>query len=1482
MISAWSKRLVSPIVLAFAMLALATLIFASVGGIVQPTADATIDEREMLQQHPHEIDVIPEDVTVDVPSNRPQPQRIDSVGGVHDLNAVTADQTIIGKDAYDYTGWTTATGDINGDGLDDMIMGAYYAKGPSNTNWGTGEVHITYACTKETIDLNNGDGDIVIYGEGYYNYFGYSLATGDIDNDGYDDLIIGAYRATGSYTYSGKVYVVFGGPSLPSVIDMSKNPAGVTHINGASTYSYLGSGAACGNVNNDAYDDIIFSAYGESSYRGCVYVIHGGTGVKGSTYNMNSASDYDTRIQGRSTYDYLGFQALTCADFDGDGFDDVAAGAYYNDGDGTISRSSCGAVYVFLGSSSGVYGGTQAVDLSSSDADVDFYGADSNDRIGTALGSGDMDGDGNYELLIGSRYANSYQGEMMMLWGSTIAGFSTPQTVDLNSFAVDFQMDGKGSYDYMGSSMTIGDVNGDGYGDLICGAYGADPQGRNYAGEVYVIFGNTSTFFPSDWDLSTKNPDFLVQGESNYYYTGSSVCVGNFDGDSQADILIGSYGASFGGRNYGGAGYIFLGQPPYMSLNEFRLLDGDGDDNKTFYADYDSYTFLVNVTDSWTLTDIKEIFLTIPVGMIGADLDYKVLLRWSRNHVTEVDTFEEVKDNSNLVEIQPDNCTVTNDGKNTWVVTFNIIIKMAFPYENSKNVNVLANGFGKLTDSGSFMEVFHVENDFVFLGELNVTAERQGVLESGGWVQTDEKMVFTGLKVAYEGTTDKFPSDNLYDVTIRDEEGKSYTDYESSGENFTINIWSSPYSDVSDFEIYISNITYSGNDMTETPVSFIILVDGDAPTPPLEIFMRADGFDDENMFFDNDTEGFFTWELSIDTGSGVYGYYYSLKNNGGTRDGTFTQGMNGTATFPGKGKAEIFIWAEDKVGNIGIAGNGTFTIDLDGVSFSGFSPSYDKWNTKSAVTTAITVEDEGGSGVEGKSIQYATSIDGGETFSDWKGAHLKDNDDEMDIEVVANFPDGKDNMIKFRAQDVAHNPYTESEAYELIVDTTPPVTLNYYPTSEDVFSSTLVQCNITIEDETSGINLESVQYSISTTGPDGFLGWTSAGLATDEYGTINYKIEYKTPKIVFLEGSNNYIKYRAKDIAGNSYAEFGPYQIKVSLPQANREPTAIIDAPIHESVYNTRDTVIFSANSSSDPDSLDVLSFYWVANGMFGLSSSNYFKRTFAKGDYIITLYVNDGMGHNVSTSISIKVEPAPEDLDTDGDGKMDDANGNGINDPGDDNDDDNDGLTDGDELALGTNPLLNDTDGDGVDDADDKYPLDYTRTGREVADSDDNTMLYVVLIIAVAALILVMVLAMVLVLAVKYKQAKDEERELEEERQKAKDEKMRLKKEASARRQQQAWATSKSGDVASEDVTKIAKKQADGRYSIPGVPGTYTMDQLKTAGLDYDKLMGYQAQQQGSQLPGSDPQLMSLPPGSEQPYKPHLPGQQAGQPPQQ
>jgi Ca2+-binding RTX toxin-like protein len=439
----------------------------------------------------------------------------DAVLNLSDLNGSNG-FVINGIAAFDRSGRSVSSaGDINGDGIDDLIIGAFGADPNGNTFAGASYVVFGGNGVGSSSNLNlsalNGSNGFVINGIAASDFSGISVSSaGDINGDGIDDLIVGAYGADPNGNgYAGESYVVFGGSGVGSSGNLNLSALNGSNgfvINGITAYDFSGiSVSSAGDINGDGIDDLIVGAYradpNGNSAAGASYVVFGGSGVGSSgSFNLSALNGSNGFvINGIAANDRSGVSVSSAGDINGDGIDDLIIGASAADPNG---NTFAGASYVVFGGS-GV-GSSGSLNLSTLNGSNGFVinGIAAGDGSGGSVSSaGDINGDGIDDLIIGASAAdpngNSAAGASYVVFGGSGVGSSGSLNLSALNGSNGFVINGIDAYDRSGISVSsAGDINGDGIDDLMIGADGADPNGNLYAGASYVVFGKPSNQAP--------------------------------------------------------------------------------------------------------------------------------------------------------------------------------------------------------------------------------------------------------------------------------------------------------------------------------------------------------------------------------------------------------------------------------------------------------------------------------------------------------------------------------------------------------------------------------------------------------------------------------------------------------------------------------------------------------------------------------------------------------------------------------------------------------------------------------------------------------------------------------------------------------------------------------------------------------------------------------------------------------------------------
>jgi hypothetical protein len=387
-------------------------------------------------------------------------------------------------------------GDVNGDGWSDVIVGApYYTNG--QTNEGGTWVYHGSAAGLGTTAVTHDEGDQA------GARFGTSVGTaGDVNGDGYADVMIGAPDYANGETDEGRVWVWHGSSSGMSATYNWR-------AEGNQTGARFGAAAAtAGDVNGDGYSDVIIGAWGyhnPSTDEGAAFVYHG------SPATLSDAADWTKRSNQEGAY--FGWSVGTAGDVNGDGYADIIVGApMWDDG-----QTDEGGAWVYHGSQSGVI--SAPAWYKQSDQASAWFGW----SVGTA---GDVNGDGYADIIVGAPLWNQGQtdeGGAWVYYGSSAGVSSTPAWYK--------QSDHSGTQ--FGYSVgTAGDVNGDGYSDIMVGTPFWD-DGQTDEGGAWVYHGSESGVISA--------PAWYKQSDQANAQLGYSVgTAGDVNGDGYSDVIVGA------------------------------------------------------------------------------------------------------------------------------------------------------------------------------------------------------------------------------------------------------------------------------------------------------------------------------------------------------------------------------------------------------------------------------------------------------------------------------------------------------------------------------------------------------------------------------------------------------------------------------------------------------------------------------------------------------------------------------------------------------------------------------------------------------------------------------------------------------------------------------------------------------------------------------------------------------------------------------
>ena len=553
-----------------------------------------------------------------------------------------------GPSEYHYLGFfVAAAGDINGDGIDDVIASAPYGYSYGYARQGRGYSYSNTAYVifgrndggfnvEQSVASLDGTNGFTIEG----NVYGPSVAdvasAGDMNGDGFDDLIVGSTACfLGPENCDAAIAtVIYGGPTIESTVQLDSLPPSRGFSIDDTGEVGLISVAGAGDINGDDLDDVIIGRVNLAGDTRAGFVIFGQDQATTSRTVTNTA-DLDgtngfviTHVPNKPN----GLAVAGAGDINGDGYDEVMIGPGDEYGGGH-------AVSVIFGAPD--VGSTGTVDLTTLAPPVGFFieGVYPADFAGRGLaGPGDVNGDGFDDMLVGAPYAYTYgdapsrggytkydytYGGAYVIFGD--ANIGTTGFVNLgdlngsNGFTMTAQRYGTGA-----EVAAAGDVNGDGFNDLVIGEYSylVRQRGSMYEPKAFVVFGGPNVG-GGDGVLPLEELEgsdgFQIQTGQPALYGGSIAAAGagDINGDGVDDLIVGDRYGTVGGQYGAGQAFIIFGK---------RCAGDANGDNAVNFADLDI------VLDRWNTTcngpcqgDVNG------NGAINfADLDI-ILDRWNTN-----------------------------------------------------------------------------------------------------------------------------------------------------------------------------------------------------------------------------------------------------------------------------------------------------------------------------------------------------------------------------------------------------------------------------------------------------------------------------------------------------------------------------------------------------------------------------------------------------------------------------------------------------------------------------------------------------------------------------------------------------------------------------------------------------------------------------------------------------------------------------------
>ncbi|HEX6430029.1 MAG TPA: FG-GAP-like repeat-containing protein, partial [Niastella sp.] len=368
---------------------------------------------------------------------------------------------------------------------------------------------------------------------------GFSVASaGDVNGDGYSDVMVGANSYDNGQTDEGAAFVYHGSPTGISI-----TAAAMAESNRANTnFGY--SIASAGDVNGDGYSDVIVGAYlydnGENN-EGAAFIYHGSaTGISTTAAAV---------IEGNQVGAQMGISVAGAGDINGDGYSDVIVGAnLYDNG-----QTDEGAAFVYYGSATGI-NITIVTTLESNQATA---------YAGYAVASaGDVNGDGYSDVIVGAYQYDKGQTDegVAFVYHGSATGVNTAAVTTIESNQATANM----GY----AVASAGDVNGDGYSDVVVGAYQYD-KGQTNEGAAFVYHGSAT-------GISTTATAIVESNQANALMGCSVANAGDVNGDGYSDVIVGAGNYQYNFEQPGeGAAFIYHGSATGINTAAAVMVEGN-------------------------------------------------------------------------------------------------------------------------------------------------------------------------------------------------------------------------------------------------------------------------------------------------------------------------------------------------------------------------------------------------------------------------------------------------------------------------------------------------------------------------------------------------------------------------------------------------------------------------------------------------------------------------------------------------------------------------------------------------------------------------------------------------------------------------------------------------------------------------------------------------------------------------------------------
>ena len=1036
-------------------------------------------------------------------------------------------------------GWSAGSkvlfNDLDADGYPDLIISS-----PNGNDFSRGIVHIYFGSDRPWSGryLDRTDADL------YYehrnppahneNFFGFHIATGDLDNDGYGDVVVYmTSNVDGIGDFNGAIYIFWGGPRA-QMASKSFSP-----INGYSNARF-GESFAIGDINGDGIDDLAVGAPDANTATtpsrakgGRVHVWFGPLARVTRT-----ATSSPLTIQGAMERDNLG-RVMHVADLDGDGRSEIIMGTP-NAKPGSITMQ--GAVYIVQGADTFP---TQ-IDLANDDC-LRIDGEWPYDGAGSFLETGDIDGDGKADLLISAPGADGYlrrtsnAGIVYVLQGSYLAT-KLPQGMHrLRRDVANITIYGSQTGETIGESVHLSDIDGDGRPEIALGSptwfdrdSGKRPGAVGIIMEPQLLLGGSMN--------SSEIPKILGAGDGSRF--GISIASALVDGDAKYDLVIGAPKYDFDGDGSPqGAAFLWLSKtvlPRDVKARTLEILNADmvlgTEDGPMAYisAENGPYMMRVEAWSSYGIASVREVSLMM---MLQGGHGHILMTYYPGNGTFTASDSGAFR---NRYRLDVASCAAESDGSMLYRVDFAFVPGWSMPLPE-----MIVTGIG--TDFGSHSNfrsgLFDIDRSIRVDPASVVVADPEGG-ELPQWFNSTTPFVVTNVSLVHSVTGRRlsddalgslsfglFRSDGFRIGTSKIVEGRLEFGPTFAGENITgLN---APF--------YISLVDPPAGSEWEDHI-VPLNVDTYAPSAINSFTIYTDGKESGYRTIDDDPLVQVVWNPLNDNGhSGIDRYLIHIEGlDSGTLEVRDDISSGDVILIP-EGRVRLGLGAVDRARNMGEIVLRDVLVDMYEPVFHTPTPADGSWLREGHMSLSVEVADNQ-SGLDLTSIKVRYYDAARNQLSAWLNpSGIMNQSGRILIVVMMPSYEGILNYVQYYAKDLSGREAVSRPIFYNI-DLSLPRIVTGGPQVNWVTGAELV-LSCEMSDGLSGLNLSSASYRF---GPrDGFynLPWQSLGYTG--FGAAAY------PRLEVEPSFSGwaYLQWRVEDMAGNAAeSELEIYYIDRNMP----------------------------------------------------------------------------------------------------------------------------------------------------------------------------------------------------------------------------------------------------------------------------------------------------------------------------------------------